>query len=145
MLFLIMGWIWICTEHPLLKEHERLLLPMNWSKSTVEKRCLEHDQRHHLPSWGSKKILCIKKKDDICQMLDFKERCKVIDRYNLTEYMVVQISGIHSGMTFNLSLRTVDSVKWKQDVFSCCNPYYSRLSNHYLTKELPHPHYSLSW
>lgn len=47
----------------------------------------------------------------------FKKKCKVIDLNNPTQYTVVQISGIRClhnelrvGLTFKLSLWTVDSV-----------------------------------
>lgn len=69
----------------------------------------------------------------------FKKKCKVIDLNNPTQYTVVQISGIRClhnelrvGLTFKLSLWTVDSVWDENEVFfSWCNPYYSRLSNHH--------------
>lgn len=171
--------MWKCTEHPLLKGRERLLFPVNQSRSAWKhdqdagtnkntefpdvllpgsskkyvqgfsvthskilppqftetppldlciipvtrkqiNKCT-HDQRHHVPGWGSEKK---KKKGWHMSAAGFKKRCKVIDCNNPAQYTVVQISGIRClhnmlrvGLTFKLSLRTVDSAWDENEVF----------------------------
>lgn len=84
-----------------------------------------HDRRHQLPGQGSEKSPAEKKRLTYCMSAaGFKKRCKVIDCNNPTQYTVVQISGIcclHNmlwmGLTFKLSLQTVDSVWDENEVF----------------------------
>lgn len=81
-----------------------------------------HDQRHHVPGWGSEKKK--KKKGWHMSAAGFKKRCKVIDCNNPAQYTVVQISGsrcLHNMLGgSDLQIITADCgqrVRWKRGVF----------------------------